>query len=81
MFTALYILEPWMVRSATLEPLYLDIMNYIPHLEGFDFRLASHHKETTTAQNVGTNFLKTGVHMCVKLIYMNIQDCGTMLIN
>jgi len=43
----------------------LDITNYTPHLEGFDLRLASRHKETTTAQNVGTNFLKNGVHMCV----------------
>jgi hypothetical protein len=59
----------------------LDITNYTPHLEGFDLRLASGHKETTTAQNVGTNFLKTAVHMCLKLIYMNIQDCGTMLTN
>jgi len=63
------------------EPLYLDITNYTPHLEGFDLQLASRHKETTTSQNVGTSFLKTGVHMCVKLIYANIQDCETMLTN
>jgi hypothetical protein len=70
-----------MIRSAMYEPLYLDITNYTPHLEGFDLQLASHQKETTTAQNVETNLLKTGVHMCVKLIYTNMQDCGTLLTN
>jgi len=57
----------------------LDITNYTPHLEGFDLRLASRHKETTTAQNAGTNFLKNGVHMCVwnwsTWIYRIVELC------
>jgi hypothetical protein len=59
----------------------LDITNYTPHLEGCDLRLASRKKETTTAQNAVTNFLKTGGHMCVKLTYTNIQDGGILLTN
>jgi hypothetical protein len=59
----------------------LDTTNYTPHLQGFDLQLASKKKKKSMAQNVGTNFLKAGVYMYVKLIHTNIQDCGTMLTN